>query len=364
MVKRILHIVGGMDRAGAETMIMNLYRNVDREKIQFDFLYFKSKKCDYDEEIIALGGKIHRLIFKNPLDQYKKLIHFYKKHTEYKIVHSHTLLNSAITLSAAKKVGIPYRIAHSHNTSNGKNGLFKKIYEKWAIKKISKVGNVFFSCGKEASNYLFPNKESKFILNGIDVDEYHRISQENRNYLEKLFEIKNQIKLIQIGRLDAVKNHQFSLQLAELLMIDNYDFKLFIVGQGPSKKYIEKIIKQKKLSNHVVLLGVRNDVPQLMAGADLMLMPSLHEGFPVVLVESQAIGLPALISTEISKEVDLNLNLVYFCSLDDNLEVWQENIHSIVENGKNNTDSFQLLKQKGFDAVTNALELENFYLNL
>ena len=130
---RVLHIVGKMDRAGAETMLMNLYRHIDRSEIQFDFITFTQEKGDYDDEILSLGGRIFPILANNSIERMFKLTSFLKQHSEYQIVHAHKLLNNAFHLLAAKKAGVPHRISHSHNTSNGKFGIVANLYEKLAI---------------------------------------------------------------------------------------------------------------------------------------------------------------------------------------------------------------------------------------
>src|SRR5690606_10878486 len=140
-------------------------------------------------------------------------------------------------------------------------------------------------------------------------------------------------------------------------------FTFFIVGQGPLEGSIRKNIQDYGLEKNVFLLGVRSDVPQLMAGCDVMLMPSLHEGFPVVLVESQAIGLRSLISNKVAHEVDLDLGLVEFLSLD-NIDTWVEALKN--QKGKSVAQSkiYTCLQASGFDVKKNAIDLLNFYKDL
>ena len=171
------------------------------------------------------------------------------------------------------------------------------------------------------------------------------------------------LKIIQVGRLNKVKNHAFSLEIAKRLKEQDVSFTFFIVGQGPFQDIIKKNIQDYGLEENVFLLGVRNDVPNLMAGADVMLMPSLHEGFPVVLVESQAIGLSSIISDKIAHEVDLNLGLIQFKSLE-NLETWVENSINFQIPVVSRNEIFNTLQVSGFDVRKNAQDLLNFYLDL
>ena len=361
---RVLHIVGKMDRAGAETMLINLYRNIDRTQVQFDFITFTLQKGDYDEEILALGGKIYPIIANNSIDRMLKLTNFLKQHSEYQIVHAHMLLNNAFHLLAAKKAGIPHRISHSHNTSNGKSGTIANLYEKFAIYLNQRLSTKKIACGKEAAEYLFNTSKDVWLLNNaIDLQLYNDISSTNKNSWKVVKSDLQGLKIIQVGRLNKVKNHAFSLEIAKRLKEQNVNFTFFIVGQGPFHNIIKKNIQDYGLEENVFLLGVRNDVPSLMAGADVMLMPSLHEGFPVVLVEAQAIGLKSLISANISREVDLGVDLVEFLDLN-NIDDWVINLQNIKEENTSSPPNIKVLSSQGFDINQNSFELLNLYKSM
>jgi glycosyltransferase EpsF len=361
---RVLHIVGKMDRAGAETMLMNLYRHIDRTQVQFDFITFTLQKGDYDDEILALGGKIYPIIANNSIDRMFKLTNFLKQHSEYGILHAHMLLNNAFHLLAAKKAGIPHRVSHSHNTSNGKSGIIAKLYEKFAIYLNERLSTKKIACGKAAAEYLFNTSENVWLLNNaIDLKLYNEISLSNKNYWKTIRSDIQNLKIIQVGRLNEVKNHTFSLEIAKRLKEQDIDFTFFIVGQGPLEDLIRRKVQDYDLDKNVFLLGVREDVPNLMSDADLMLMPSLHEGFPVVLVESQAIGLKTIVSNNISAEVDLGVNLVDFKELN-NIDAWIESIKTIKKLHLNLSQNIKILSMYGFDIKSNAIELQNLYKNM
>lgn len=361
---RVLHIVGKMDRAGAETMLMNLYRNIDRTQVQFDFITFTQQKGDYDDEILALGGKIYPIIANNSIDRMFKLTNFLKQHSEYQIVHAHMLLNNAFHLLAAKRAGIQHRISHSHSTSNSKSGLVAKLYEKFSIYLNKNLSTKKIACGKEAAEYLFNTSENVWLLNNaIDLQLYNEISLSNKNYWKTIKSDIQNLKIIQVGRLNKVKNHTFSLEIAKRLKEQDVNFTFFIVGQGPFQDIIKKNIQDYGLEENVYLLGIRDDVPNLMAGADVMLMPSLHEGFPVVLVESQAVGLLSLISDRIAPEVDLDLGLVNFLSLD-NVDTWVEALKNQKNKSVSQSEIYTCLQASGFNVKKNATDLLNFYKDL
>lgn len=367
-MKRILHITGGMDRAGAETMIMNLYRAIDRSKFQFDFLYFTDSICDYDKEIEELGGKIYRLTATNPLKRMKATQTLLQNNPQWRTVHCHMLFSNAFHLYAAYKAGIKQRISHSHNTSDqSKNKLISKIYHGLSREFQIRYATDFVACGIEAGKFLFPHiKDVQIIPNSIDIDNFAQIAEKSEDYLRKEFHLTDDtLILLQIGTFGPQKNHCFSLKIAHSLQKKGIKFKLFLAGRGPLKEKIEDEVKQQGLDRVIKFLGVRSDIAELLGGSDLMLMPSLYEGFPVVLVESQAAGLPALIADTISKEVDLGVGLINFETLKASPEDWAK---KIIKNSRHKNNSVEkrlpVLKQRGYDIVTNAQKLENLYIRL
>ncbi|MDI4509528.1 glycosyltransferase family 1 protein [Moraxella osloensis] len=358
-MKRILHIIGKMDRAGAETMLMNLYRHIDRSKVQFDFVTFTTDKGDYDDEILSLGGKIVPIVAKDSLGRMGKLYRFLKTHPEYNIVHSHVLLNNAFQLTAASLAGVKMRISHSHNTSNGGKGVIISAYEKLAKKTINRLATHKIACGSEASTYLYGDDDNVIILpNAVDVKAIQKTVNESRK--NSPFD-SNIINIIQVARFMPVKNHAFVLDIAAALQEKQANFVIHLVGDGQLRTQIEEQVKNRKLIDHIKFWGLRTDVIELMANADLMILPSLHEGFPVVLVESQAAGLPTLVADTVAKEVDLGLGLVEFLSLE-NAEIWAGKISKFQKITIVNDIILNNLKVKGFDIYKNAQYLEQLYL--
>lgn len=361
-MKRILHIIGMMDQAGAEMMLMNLYRNIDRSKFQFDFIAFEDRSGGFDEEIKALGGKVIPIVASSNLKRMRKLTRFLKKHPEYTIVHNHMLLNSVFSLLAEKRAGVRHRIIHSHNTANDSHRRFRWFYEKFAIPQINRLSTYKIACGVAAGHYLYPKaKEVKLLLNGVEAEKIAN-THPGIKALETIGRYREDIKILQVGRLSTVKNPLFTLQIAAEFKKGFDSVHIYLVGQGELKEAIEQEIRIKGLEDYVSLLGLRNDVPELMAAADLLLMPSLHEGFPMVLVESQAIGLPALVSTNVSNEVDLGLDMVSFLRTDHNPKKWADTILSMNLTRKVPVEKrIDVLRRKGFDVKKNAKELEAIY---
>lgn len=362
-IKRILHVVGRMDRAGAETMLMNLYRHIDRSQVQFDFVTLTEKTGDYDAEILEMGGNIIPIIANNPIERILRLQRFLKKNPQYRIVHAHMLLSNAFHLLAAKAAGVKHLISHSHSTSGGKSNVTRRLYEKWALVTNRQVATYKIACGELAAQYLFGTTKEVWLLpNAVDIEKMMTAARNSRDYIEQEFNSTG-LKIIQVGRLTEVKNHQFSLRIVEQLKKNNIDFTLYIVGQGPLESVLEQQVRDKLLADNVRFLGVRSDIAELMASADYMIMPSLHEGFPVVLVESQTVGLKSIVSNRVSTEVDLGLGLVDFLPID-STDDWVNRLLATTHSIPTDDEILDVMKSGGFDAAENAQQLLQVYLSL
>ncbi|MWW23656.1 glycosyltransferase [Algibacter lectus] len=364
-MKRVLHIVGGMNRAGAETMLMNLYRKIDKSKYQFDFVYFKDSKCDYDEEIIELGGRIFRINSTNAILRTLNLIKLIKKEKPFHAVHAHMLFSNGVHVLAAYLAKVDMRISHSHNTSDlNSKTISGRLYQNVSRRLIVMFSTHFIACGEAAGEFLFPNNDQvQYLLNAIDVEEFCNNRVVNRNFLKKELNLDDSTTVItQIGRIAPVKNHEFTISFAEYLVKNGHKFVVNIVGSGPLEKGLMKLVEEKELCNVVNFLGIRSDIPNILAGTDLMIMPSFHEGFPVVLVESQASGVPSLISNNISSEVDMGLKLVAFSGLNDEFSTWETKLYDILQ--RKHVDAvkrLEVLSSKGFNINNSVKKLECIY---
>lgn len=321
---------------GLENFIMNIYRKIDREKIQFDFLVTREEKGIFDQEIESLGGKIYN-IPKMEIVGYVKyckiLYNFFKKHNEYKIVHCHRDALCAVYLNQARKANIPIRIAHSHNTNiidkDGLKGYLRITIKNFLKKFINKNATDFFACSKEAGQWLFgeyiSEKELVIIKNGIDVDKY--------KYNEKIaFQIRRELEIDEdtflighVGRFDLQKNHKFLIEIINKIDKKISNYKVCLVGDGILKDEIVNLVKQYHLEEKILFLGIRSDVNKLMMSFDLFLFPSLFEGLGIVLIEAQATGLKCIVSDTIPLEADMNIGLLKRVCIN-NLDEWSTEI--------------------------------------
>jgi len=370
-----MHITVGMNRAGAETFLMNLFRNLNKNKFQFDFVYVGGgSSCDYDDEIEELGGKIYRVDSNTRfkvIRNLKRLINYYrllKNLPENQIIHSHINFNGALFLLIARILNKKVRISHSHNTlTKGKRGLNLRLYEYFCRSVIKSNANVYMACGIAAGKYMFPSVEGKKIVvfpNAIDLNYFQEMRQ-NQNFLKEKLNLPNSMKIIvQIGRFELQKNFEFTIKLAEYLLLEDSDIHFVFVGTGPMEKELKELVESKAIEKNITFFGISSEIPKILHSSDLFLMPSRHEGFPVVLVEAQACGIPCLISENISNEVDMGLNLIYYASLEKPLQEWKKEFYKAISH--NSLDLKTILKKmkaRNFDVLKSVRNLEALYSN-
>ncbi len=369
MCIRILHVVGSMDRGGAETMLMNLYRKMDRETIQFDFVVHGRDKGDFDEEILSLGGKVYHMPRYNGRNHFiyvKRWHQFFLTHPQYSIVHGHIRSTAAIYLKLAKEYG-RVAIAHSHSTSSRGN-LVERVVKKVMQYPIRHIADYFFACSKEAGIWLFGGKACqgrnfKVLSNAIDSEKF-AFSEETRGKVRKELGIGGDFVVGHVGNFDPVKNHGFLIDIFNCLCKKEAACSLLLVGGGDmalQRKVAEKA-RDMELSEKVMFLGKRDDVDVLLNAFDIFLFPSIHEGLPLVVVEAQANGLMCLLSDGISKEVAITEN-VCFTSLEEAPEAWVGKILPYME-GYERRGMQGVIRKAGYDANAVAKWVARFYLSL
>lgn len=361
---RILHVIGIMDRGGAETMIMNLYRNIDRSKIQFDFVENTNKIAVFDEEIKSLGGRIYNCPHYNGKNHfaYKKWWDsFFKKHqNEYRIVHGHIGSTASIYLKKAKKYGL-FTIAHSHSSGGVKN--FKYYAYKLLSYNTRNISDYFFGCSRIAAIDRFGKKVSNsprctILNNAIDTGLY-RFNPEVRKDKRNEFNVGTDLLLGHIGRFSYEKNHRFILDVFFRLLDINKGIKLILVGDGPLKSEMIQYSKDIGIFDRVIFTGIRSDVNEIIQAMDIFIFPSMFEGLPVTLVEIQTSGLRCLMSDKVPTEAILTEDLIFIKKLSEPPEVWAKELLSLSNyERKNCVDE---IKSHKYDIKETSKWLEDFY---
>ena len=361
---RVLQVVGKMHYGGMETLIMNIYRNIDREKVQFDFLVHYEEPGEYDDEIKSLGGRIFVMPKTSPQNYIKckkAYYKFFKEHHDYKKVHVHLHNMAFLIFPEAKKFDISC-VIHIHNTGVEKN---LKGYLGWyCTRKAVPKADTVFTCSEESAQFFIPprcNKEYKVIKNGISAENF-LFKKEIREQVRQELGLEEKFILLCAARFAIQKNHDFLVDIINELQRYDENIKLLLVGKGPLEEKIREKVKRLHLEEKVEFLGARGDVNKLMQAADCYIMPSLWEGLPVVFVEAQAAGLKVYTSEEVlSKEASIT-DLIEGISLSDDAKKWARKIY-LQKNyeRKNQSDA---LRKSGFDIKVTAKFLEEFYEEL
>ena len=361
----VLQVVSCMEPGGIQIFLMNVLRNIDRNKIKFTFLIHQEEKGLYEDEIEKLGCKIHRIKGIRELGHFgynKELDNFFNKN-KFDIVHSHYNQISSSILKSAKKNGMEVRVAHSH-TAYPNLGILGKVYTEYSKRVLNFVSTDKFACGQEAGAWLY-GKKSDFISinNGIDLEDF-KFDSTLRKHKRKELGIKEDELLIgHVGRFSRVKNHKFIIEIFNEIQKEKKNVKLILIGDGELKKEIQEQISKLGVKEKVILLGIRKDVKELLNIFDAVIFPSLYEGLPVTLIENQANDLKSYISNTVNRGVDMGCGMIEFLSLEKSAKEWAEYIVkdiSLRENADNKKIK-EALQNKGYDITETANWLEQFY---
>lgn len=321
-MKYILQVVDNISAdSGVSSVIMNLYRNIDKSKIQFDFLVCKEERNrgkSYEKEIYEHGGNVYyfgsplslKTLFKSSANAKE----FFKINGDkYDAVHLHTPTIALFTLRYARQYGIKSRIVHSHSTMTSKNKL-KAFVNKILIACIPYYANFFWTCSTEAANFLYGKNFCKdhnieLIYNAVNADFYQFSSERRKRERERLG-IKDEKVIVHISNFSPIKNHQFLIQIIDNIYKKNCNIKFIFVGDGSTRQQFQKSIVERGLSQSCIFTGRMEDVSNILFASDLLVLPSIKEGLPVTVIEAQASGLRCVVSDSITRECNVS-DIIY-----------------------------------------------------
>ncbi|EIT86534.1 group 1 glycosyl transferase [Fictibacillus macauensis ZFHKF-1] len=364
--KRVLHVVSQMDRGGAETLLMNVYRTINRSHIQFDFVTHGEGSGDFDAEIKALGGNIYPMKSLGSVGPvtYVKNLKALMKTNAYSAVHAHTDYQSGFPLAAARLANIPRRISHSHSTSwpNG-DGLKQRVILQGLRTLISWGATQNCSCSSEAGAFLFPNKAVTILNNGLDVVTTRVDREAAKEALYTELALPTHTRLIgHVGRFSASKNQRFLLPILKILIHQDPNVMCVFVGDGPLREEIEEEARQAGLSDHVRFLGVREDIATIMKALDVFLFPSLFEGFGIVAIEAQRAGTPCVLADTVPQSTDMGIGLTQYESLQAPVTTWVEHIRSAMRKHRpTECTVVDAITDRGFNIQENVQEWVKLY---
>ncbi len=325
---RVAQVVGKMVNGGVEAVVMNYYRHIDREKVQFDFIVDEDSTVIPKDEIEKLGGRVFIVPPYQKLNKYIPALIKLFKENKYKIVHSHINTLSVFPLFAAKRAGVPVRIAHNHSTAA--KGETKKNILKYVLRPFAKVyATHYAACSKYAAEWLFGKKtvaQGKVTIfnNAIDLDKF-KFDENVRNEVRKELGIEDKFVIGHVGRFCYQKNQEFLVDIFEEVYKQNPNAVLMLVGDGPDREKIEEKIKN---IGGVILLGNRTNVDRLYQAIDIFVFPSRYEGLGIAAIEAQVCGIKTIISEAVPNDAVISSNTEQLL-LEDGAGSWAEKILSV-----------------------------------
>ncbi len=355
---RVLQIMPAMNAGGMESFVMNVYRTIDRDQVQFDFLYHYDMPCFYDQEILRLGGKITKLTVRqdNNLPRYlAQLKAFFKANPQYRVIHGHYSGFGMFYNPVARKCGITVRAGHSHNTNYEKN-LVGRL-DRLMSSRFSSGLTHRFACGMEAGKALFGDKPFVFLPNGVDAAAFAASDPADRAALRRELGMgESDLLYGHIGRFTQQKNHKYLLEIFGALLRVQPQARLVLLGEGQLLEETRALAAP--LGDRVIFAGVRSDTARFYRAMDAFLLPSLFEGLPVVMVEAQAAGLPCFVSDTVDHSAAF-ADGVKFLPLG-NKEAWVKALTASPL--ARNPQALAQTRAAGYDICTTAAYLQNFYL--
>lgn len=370
-VKRVLHVFGQMERGGAESRTMELFRQIDRSRVVFDFVVMKPGEHYFVPEIRGLGGRVFYVA--PPAEQgvagfLRGLVSVMKKDGPFHAVHAHTSLNSGLVLLAARLAGIERRLAHARSAPNeSHSGPFRRTYASASRWLIGVLATERIACSDKAGRFLFGRLSTTrgrtiAMPNAIEIERYLAAGQNSPDVRAELGLPSGDFVLGTVGNLRAVKNQSFLIEILAELVALGLSARLLIVGEGPERTALLEQATGLGVADRMVLTGARSDVPDLLGAIDVFVLPSLWEGLPGSVVEAQAARLPCLVSNTVTCEVDAGLGLVQFLPLDGSPAMWAQAACSVRGCERpTRAEARRGLAAGGFDVVESARRLTSIY---
>jgi glycosyltransferase involved in cell wall biosynthesis len=348
---------------GEETFIMNCYRNIDRTKVQFDFLIYEYYKDNhYESEALSLGARVFRRPMRkeNFIRNLSVLAKILKENPDIDIVHVHNSNPyAADDLLIAKMCGVKTRIAHAHGRGSGVR-LIKPILQRLSLL----LATDYLSNTPESAVSLFSEtvlKRDRFRIfyNAIDAEKF-QYNPQKRDEIRKQMGLEEKFVVLHVAQLIKVKNQRFLLEVFANAVKKEPNMVLLIAGVGSEQENLLQYTTELGLNESVTFLGLRTDIADLLQVADLFVFPSISEGLGIAAIEAQAAGLPCLLSTGVPGECKIT-DAVEFLPIDEGVELWVERM--LAYKNFKRTDTIEQVKKAGYDIKSAAKELEDFYVS-
>ncbi|HEY7616302.1 MAG TPA: glycosyltransferase [Terriglobales bacterium] len=369
MPRKILHVIGKMDRAGVETWLMHMMRNLDKDQFEIHFLVHDPAAGAYDQEILALGGHIHRGPNpRRPLQYRRRFRRLVTKYGPFDVLHSHVYWYSGFILRVGHSLGIPVRIAQSHTARNIPSWnvprwIYGSLMRKWILRHATHRIGISLDAGKALFGSARAQHPGFTLLHyGFDFRPFFR-----RPVLEAMKQslgIEPERKVIgQVGRFVALKNHAFTLEVFKRVLAGGIDAHLLFVGDGPLLADVRAQVESSGLAGRCTFAGAQSDVSSFLFSTDVLLVPSEWEGLGIVALEAQAAGVPVVASTGVPCEVDVIPGLIEHIPLDGGAQTWAAAVTRRLQQGKQaRGDEALALQNSSFGLPACLRTLSHIYL--
>lgn len=369
LVMKVLHVVSNIAVGnGIMTVLMNYYSHIDRNSIQFDFLFFEHREITFEDRIKSLGGKVYKLPdIRNVIEFRRGYNQFCKNvYGQYDIAHIHDCFMISFLIDIKKKANVNALVVHSHNPRLSDN-LVGEIRNRILSLPNYFIPDYYMACSKQSGEYAFGKrfKNGMVLNNAIDLPQY-QFDERKREYTRKELEFDGKIVIGNIAGFRKQKNHRFLLEVFKEILAIEPNSELVLVGEGHLKNDIVKLSEDLGLRDKTVFMGTRDDIPELLCAFDIMLLPSLYEGFGIVLIEAQAAGLPCVYSDMIPKETNIVKERNTILSLGFSAKIWADAVFEAIKIDRHiDQDSINMkIGKKGFDISREAEKLRLKYEEL
>jgi len=365
MSKRILQVFGSLNMGGAETRMMYVYNYIDRNKYSFDFLTMQTDHQYFEKQILDKGGKIFKIPApreSGTISNIKNIYRIIKENGPYDAVHAHTSHHCGIVMLAAWLAGVKVRIAHSRTTGSKHNSVASKVMLWIGRFLIAIFATNRLAVSKNAAEYLFGKsyeKRSGMILpNALDLELYKSLDCSKIEAIKNEFGLNDSYPIIgHVGRFESMKNHSFLVDVFSVFNKKYPNSKLVLIGDGSLRDKTAEKVKALGLEKNVIFTGIRSDVHVFMSIFDVVVIPSVFEGLCGAVIEGQASGKPVVVSTGITVDTDMGLDLVSFLSLDESTEAWADKIADVIDCKKPDREQIEKCFEKRGLSLSSEIEI-------
>lgn len=357
---RVLHVLAAIDSGGVANFVMNTYRSINHEKIQYDFALSSGQKSLMDDEAESMGARLFYF------DKEKSIVENLKEilinEGSFDVVHSHMFFYSGLVLREAKKYGVPVRIAHAHNAYTGKKETFtRKIYEASMRHMIRSNANVLMGCSEKACRYVFgddcmSDERTVVMPDGIDCSRF-AFDENMRNSVRTEYGLEGKFVVGHVGHFNPAKNHEKILSVFAEAAKQRENAALLLVGDGKLEDAVRAKTEELGITDRVVFAGAHKDVEKMYQAMDVFLFPSRYEGFGMAMIEAQANGLACLASDVVPQDTNADGRAIYL-PLEESDAVWAEQLLSMPKRNVRKTESVK----SSFDLEITTMLLSEYYL--